>query len=122
MPTHPSLRHQPPLRSATAATHALLCLAAASYASMHRELGRCGGRSFCWDDMAGRMLTVHAGFALYEILFWWVLLTVLSRATCAAHTLPGGGCGAVTVRRWLVHVDLQCMRLYFCGPGVRGGA
>ncbi|PSC70433.1 Lysosomal Pro-X carboxypeptidase [Micractinium conductrix] len=55
---------------ATAATHALLCLAAASYASMHRELGRCGGRSFCWDDMAGRMLTVHAGFALYEILFW----------------------------------------------------
>jgi hypothetical protein len=41
------------------------------YAALQGQLGgACGDHAFCHDDMAARMLTVHAGYALYEILFW----------------------------------------------------
>ncbi|KAL4448336.1 hypothetical protein ABPG75_005555 [Micractinium tetrahymenae] len=56
----------------TAATHALISLAAAAYAAVHQKLDRtCGGqRLFCHDDLSARLFMMHAGYALYEFLFW----------------------------------------------------
>ncbi|KAL4433269.1 hypothetical protein ABPG77_003317 [Micractinium sp. CCAP 211/92] len=55
----------------TAATHALLSLAAAAYAAVHQKLDRtCGDRLFCHDDLSARLFMMHAGFALYDFLFW----------------------------------------------------
>ncbi len=67
-------RRSPPLLCScrsTAATHALLSLAAAAYAAVHQKLDRtCGGRLFCHDDLSARLFMMHAGFALYDFLFW----------------------------------------------------
>ncbi|PRW44843.1 prolyl endopeptidase-like isoform A [Chlorella sorokiniana] len=53
-----------------AATHAILCLAVSAYVLLRRDLSDCEGRAFCFDDMTARMLTVHAGYALFEVVFW----------------------------------------------------
>lgn len=61
----------PPSCSSTAATHALLALAAAAYAAVHQQLGRtCGERLFCHDDVSARLFIMHAGFALFDLVWW----------------------------------------------------
>lgn len=56
--------------SVTAATHAIISLMASFYILVRRDVRHCGDRAFCFDDMTGRLWTVHAGFCLYDFVFW----------------------------------------------------
>lgn len=55
---------------ATSATHAIISLLASLYILMRRDLSHCGSQAFCHDDLSARLWCMHAGYALYEFLFW----------------------------------------------------
>lgn len=60
-----------PCHSVCAASHAIVSLAAALHAVVHRDLSACEGQLFCHDDMSARLMTVRcAGLACGSRRSW----------------------------------------------------